>query len=96
MGRPAFVNPHGIEMAGRPVAVLGLVFLEVKPAPGPRTRCSTPPPETVSASMRQAATGAEGVHQQVYLLEDPGVLLLNDALDLQGLGIVPAQDELAR
>jgi hypothetical protein len=37
MGRLARVNPQGIDMAGNPVALLGLVHLAVMPAPGPRT-----------------------------------------------------------
>ena len=61
MGSPELVKPQGTDMAGRPVALLGLVHLEVIPAPGPLTGYSAPPKLTVSESMRQAATGALGV-----------------------------------
>ncbi len=37
MGSPAAVKPQGTVMAGKPVALLGLVFLEITPEPGPRT-----------------------------------------------------------
>ena len=60
MGSPDWVKPQGMDIAGRPVALLGLVHLEVIPAPGPRTGYSVPSKLTVSESMRQAATGAVG------------------------------------
>ena len=37
MGRPPLVNPQGTDMAGSPVELLGLVHLDVMPAPGPLT-----------------------------------------------------------
>ena len=55
------MNPQGIDMAGNPVALLGLVHLAVMPAPGPLTGYVSPPKTIVSASMRQAATGEAGV-----------------------------------
>src|SRR5262249_7534189 len=61
MGRLARVNPQGVDMAGKPVALLGLGDLAFIPAPGPRTGYARPPRTTVSMSMRQAATGAAGV-----------------------------------
>jgi hypothetical protein len=61
MGSPSRVNPQGIDMAGRPVALLGLVQREVIPEPGPLVGYSTPFKDTVSASIRQAATGEDGV-----------------------------------
>ena len=61
MGSPADVNPQGIDMAGNPVALLGLVHLAVIPAPAPLTGYVVPCRTTVSVSIRQAATGAAGV-----------------------------------
>ena len=55
------MNPQGTDMAGSPVALLGLVFLEVKPAPGPRTGYSVPSTETVTSSIGHAGTTPVGV-----------------------------------
>jgi hypothetical protein len=61
IGSPVVVNPQGTLIAGNPVELVGEVFLEIRPDPGPRTGCSSPPSENLSASILGAGTGAVGV-----------------------------------
>ena len=61
MGRPDEVKPHGTLIAGRPVELLGLVFLDTLPEPGPRTGCVVVPMTTVLSAIRGAGMGAVGV-----------------------------------
>jgi hypothetical protein len=46
---------EGTVIAGNPVPLLGLVFLEITPEPGPRTGQVTPPSATVLSARRELA-----------------------------------------
>ena len=85
MGSPPPLKPQGTVMAGSPLPFMGLVLREMKPEAGaPSPGGSAPFRSTSTAVYARSRYRCRGRYQEVHILQNPGVFLLDDALDLHG------------